>query len=121
MADGTNPYGAQQGDEPPAQGWAPDGCSCDNGSPAGCNFKQGDGNVPIHDWTLEETLSAVVMQAELLVITRNTSAIEWNLPRSARLFGESPVRVQMFASAPADRRSCTEPTCPQAAAMASGV
>ena len=42
LADGTNPYGAQQGDEPPAQGWAPDGCSCDNGSPAGCNFKQAE-------------------------------------------------------------------------------
>lgn len=25
-------------------------------------YKQGDGNVPIHDWALEETLSAVVMQ-----------------------------------------------------------
>ena len=65
---------------------APDGTMCDNGEPTGCNFKQGDGNVPIHDWTLEETLSAVVMQAELLVITRNTSAIEWNLPRFLRTF-----------------------------------
>ena len=67
LADGTNAYAGG------AQGWAPDGCSCDNAEPNGCNYKQGDGNVPIHDWTFEETLSAVVMQAELLLVTRNTS------------------------------------------------
>jgi hypothetical protein len=65
---------------------APDGTMCDNGEPTGCNFKQGDGDVPIHDWTLEETLSGVVMQAELLVINRNVSAIAWNLPRFLRTF-----------------------------------
>ena len=76
-----------------AQGWAPDGCTCDNGEPQDCNYKQGDGeqlcsqsglnrsfdhtgNVPIHDWTLEETLSGVVMQSELLLISRNMSAIK---------------------------------------------
>ena len=42
--------------------------------------------VPIHDWTLEETLSGVVMQAELLVINRNVSGIAWNLPRFLRTF-----------------------------------
>ena len=57
MADGTQPYGGG------GQGWAPDGCGCDDGEPAGCNHKQGDGDVPIHDWTLEETLSGAVMQA----------------------------------------------------------
>jgi hypothetical protein len=78
LADGTNPYAGG------AQGWAPDGCSCDNGEPGGCNFKQGDGNVPIHDWTLEETLSGLVMQSELLLISRNTSAIAEFLPISLR-------------------------------------
>eukprot|EP00656_Telonema_subtile_P052705 TRINITY_DN7418_c0_g1_i2.p1 TRINITY_DN7418_c0_g1~~TRINITY_DN7418_c0_g1_i2.p1 ORF type:complete len:421 (-),score=84.05 TRINITY_DN7418_c0_g1_i2:45-1307(-) len=78
MADGTNAYAGG------SQGWAPDGCSCDNGEPSGCNFKQGDGNVPIHDWTLEETLSAVVMQAELLLISRNQSAILEFLPQALR-------------------------------------
>jgi hypothetical protein len=78
MADGTTPN---------YKGFsAPDGTMCDNGEPSGCNFKQGDGNVPIHDWTLEETLSGVVMQAELLVINRNLTAIEWNLPRFLRTF-----------------------------------
>eukprot|EP00052_Salpingoeca_macrocollata_P027203 m.257348 g.257348 ORF g.257348 m.257348 type:complete len:740 (-) comp22707_c0_seq3:50-2269(-) len=75
MADGTNPYGTDG-----SQGFAPDGCLCDNGAPTSCNYKQGDGNVPLHDWTLEETLSAVVMQAELLLISRNTSDIEHHLP-----------------------------------------
>ena len=78
QADGTNPYASG------AQGWAPDGCSCDNGEPNGCNYKQGDGNVPIHDWTLEETLSAVVMQSELLLISRNLSAVENFLPHALR-------------------------------------
>ena len=55
--------------------WAPDGCMCDNAEPAGCNYKQGDGDVPIHDWTVEETLSALVMQAEMLLVTRNVSEI----------------------------------------------
>eukprot|EP00042_Codosiga_hollandica_P038236 m.309148 g.309148 ORF g.309148 m.309148 type:complete len:926 (+) comp55339_c0_seq1:5-2782(+) len=62
------------------QGWAPDGCLCDDGGPTYCNYKQGDGNVPIHDWTLEETLSAVIMQAELLLISRNETAIAHFLP-----------------------------------------
>ena len=65
-------------------GWAPDGCSCDNGEPDGCNYKQGDGNVPIHDWTLEETLSGVVMQAELLLISRNSSHIVEFIPQALR-------------------------------------
>lgn len=63
MADGTQAYAGG------AQGWAPDGCSCDNGEPGGCNYKQGDGDVPIHDWTLEETLSGVVMQALRVRVT----------------------------------------------------
>jgi hypothetical protein len=85
MADGTNQYPhPDAGGAPPAQGWAPDGCSCDNGEPTGCNYKQGDGDVPVHDWTLEETLSAVVMQAELLLVSRNASAAREFLPQALR-------------------------------------
>ncbi len=65
---------------------APDGVLCDAAVPKptdvhdpangeGCWYKQGDGNVPMHDWTIEETLSALVMQAELLLITRNKTGI----------------------------------------------
>ena len=66
------------------QGYAPDGALCDNGSPTNCNYKQGDGNVPIHDWTLEEGMSACVMEAERLLIARNTSGIQDRLPHFVR-------------------------------------
>ena len=78
MANGSNAQYA------PGGGWAPDGASCDNGSPSGCNYKQGDGNVAAHDWTVEETLSGVVMQAELLLISRNASAARAFLPQALR-------------------------------------
>jgi len=100
MADGTQPYSGG------AQGWAPDGCGCDNGEPSGCNYKQGDGNVPIHDWTLEETLSGLVMQSELLLISRNISAIiEW-LPKALRTSNliegrrDAATGMQTFLSGP---------------------
>ena len=63
-----------------------DGCLCDAAVPVppgngqGCWYKQGDGDVPRHDWTMEESLSAVVMQAEMLLVSRNASAIEHYMP-----------------------------------------
>ena len=85
-------------------GFAPDGCLCDNGSPTSCNYKQGDGDVAIHDWTLEETLSAVMMQAELLLISRNTSAISQFLPlflRTSNLIeSRRDTTVNMFLTGP---------------------
>ena len=60
---------------------APDGCLCDDGEPTNCDYKQGDGNVPIHDWALEETLSAVIMQAEQLLVDRDAaSSVSTYLP-----------------------------------------
>ena len=59
---------------------APDGCLCDAATVDGAYYKQGDGNVPIHDWALEETLSAVVMQAEQLLQERKLDDIEYFLP-----------------------------------------
>jgi hypothetical protein len=41
---------------------------------------QGDGDVPRHDWTFEETVSAVVMQAEMLLIARNKTGVEHFMP-----------------------------------------
>jgi hypothetical protein len=40
-----------------------------------CFHLQGDGNVPIHDWALEETLSAIVMQAEQCLQERDITSI----------------------------------------------
>ena len=59
---------------------APDGCLCDAANPQGAYYKQGDGNVPIHDWALEETLSAVIMQSEQLLIDRDSDMIALYLP-----------------------------------------
>jgi len=59
---------------------APDGCLCDDADLAGADYKQGDGNVPIHDWALEETLSGVIMQAEQLLIDRNIADITTYIP-----------------------------------------
>jgi len=39
-----------------------------------------DGNVPFHDWTFEETLSAVVMVGEQLLVGRNASGAAHYLP-----------------------------------------
>eukprot|EP01051_Picozoa_sp_SAG22_P009830 SAG22_NODE_848_length_6859_cov_5.488905_3_plen_1824_part_00 len=66
-------------------GWAPDGTSCDGATPTQCQHKQGDGTVSIHDWALEETVSAVVMQAELLLTSRNMTAILEMLPYFLRV------------------------------------
>jgi len=64
---------------------APDGCLCDDSSPSSCAYKQGDGNPFIHDWTYEESVSCVVMQAELLLISRDFDAIRYYLPYFLRL------------------------------------
>jgi hypothetical protein len=67
------------------EGPAPDGCLCDAALPCPgtgecCYYKQGDGNVPRHDWTFEETLSAVMMQAEMLLVSRNHTGARHFLP-----------------------------------------
>jgi len=69
---------------------APDGALCDAAVPCGaaadcCAYKQGDGNVPRHDWTFEESLSGVVMQAEQLLVSRNTTGILHHLPLFERV------------------------------------
>ncbi|MBI2193361.1 MAG: hypothetical protein HYU36_15410 [Planctomycetes bacterium] len=63
---------------------APDGCLCDAASPGWIVYKQGDGRVDIHDWGLEFTAAGLLMQAELLLISRDPRAIERYLPRLER-------------------------------------
>ena len=41
--------------------------------------------VTLYDWTLEETLSSVVMQGELLLTSRNMSAVKEFLPYFLRI------------------------------------
>ena len=64
-----------------AHDWvAPDGCLCDAAAPDWIVYKQGDGRLQIHDWGMEFTAAGLVMQAELLLISRDTEAIGHYLP-----------------------------------------
>lgn len=62
----------------------PDGQLCDAARPGWFIPKQGDGRVDIHDWGVEFTAAGVVMQAELLLISRDVEAIARYLPRLRR-------------------------------------
>jgi hypothetical protein len=62
----------------------PDGALCDAARPGWIVYKQGDGRVGIHDWAFEFTAAGVLMQAELLLISRDPSAIAHYLPKMER-------------------------------------
>ena len=74
----------------------PDGCLCDAARPGWFVAKQGDGRVDIHDWGMEFTAAGMVMQAELLLISRDAKAIEHYLPklRRSRQFHRNPPRSE---------------------------
>lgn len=63
---------------------APDGCLCDAASPGWIVYKQGDGRTDIHDWGMEFTAAGVVLQAELLLISRDAKEIAHYLPMLER-------------------------------------
>lgn len=64
-----------------AKDWiAPDGCLCDCASPGWIMYKQGDGRTDIHDWGMEFTAAGLLMQAELLLISRDQEKISHYLP-----------------------------------------
>jgi hypothetical protein len=63
---------------------APDGALCDAARPGWIVYKQGDGRIDIHDWAMEFTAAGVVMQAELLLISRDLEAINKYLPKLNR-------------------------------------
>lgn len=64
-----------------ANDWvAPDGRLCDAAAPGWIIYRQGDGRTDIHDWAVEFTAAGIVMQAELLLISRDVEAIHHYLP-----------------------------------------
>ena len=63
---------------------APDGCLGDTAAPGCIIYKQGDGNVNIHDWFYEATAAGVVMQAEILLANRDLKALAHYLPKMQR-------------------------------------
>lgn len=63
---------------------APDGCLCDCASPGWIFYKQGDGRIHIHDWAMEFTAAGLLMQAEMLLISRDPHDIEHYIPMLER-------------------------------------
>ncbi len=72
--------GKRVGAPAPLNWTAPDGCLCDAARPGWIVYKQGDGRTAIHDWGMEFTAAGVVLQTELLLISRDARAIAHYLP-----------------------------------------
>lgn len=76
--------GKRVGAPPPMDWVAPDGCLCDAARPGWIVYKQGDGRIQIHDWALEFTAAGLLLQSELLLISRDQKAISRYLPKLER-------------------------------------
>ncbi len=63
---------------------APDGCLCDAARPGWIVYRQGDGRTEIHDWGMEFTAAGLLLQSELLLISRDRDAINRYLPQLER-------------------------------------
>jgi hypothetical protein len=63
---------------------APDGSLGDCAAPGKIVYKQGDGNVKMHDWFYEATAAGVVMQAEILLTDHNLQNTLNYLPKMER-------------------------------------
>lgn len=59
----------------------PVGCLCDAATPDGCWYRQGDGNVAIHDWCIGFTTAGLLLQSELMLEKRDPKEIAANLPK----------------------------------------
>lgn len=58
----------------------PDGCLCDAARPDFTHYRQGDGDVTRHDFAVEMTGAGIVIQGELLLVTRDSKALAHYLP-----------------------------------------
>lgn len=68
-----------------ANDWvAPDGCLCDAAAPGWIVYRQGDGRTDIHDWGMEFTAAGLLMQSEMLLISRDKADIDHYLPMLER-------------------------------------
>jgi hypothetical protein len=63
---------------------APDGCLGDAATPGCIAYKQGDGDEKVHDWFYEATAAGVVMEAEILLVSRDRKAMAHYLPKMER-------------------------------------
>ena len=62
----------------------PDGCLGDCALPGIIAYKQGDGDLKVHDWFYEATAAGVLIQAEILLVSRDSKALAYYLPKMAR-------------------------------------
>jgi hypothetical protein len=76
--------GQRVGAAPPFNWVAPDGCLCDAARPGWIVYRQGDGRPQIHDWGMEFTAAGLLLQSELLLISRDAPAIAHYLPKLER-------------------------------------
>jgi hypothetical protein len=76
--------GKRKGANPPLDWVAPDGCLCDAARPGWIVYKQGDGRTAIHVWGMEFTAAGLLMQSELLLISRDPKAAAHYLPMLER-------------------------------------
>ena len=76
--------GRRVGAAPPFNWVAPDGCLCDAARPGWIVYRQGDGRPQIHDWGMEFTAAGLLLQSELLLISRDAQAIARYLPKLER-------------------------------------
>ncbi len=60
---------------------APKGGLGDTAAPGKIIYKQGDGDVNMHDWFYEATAACLVMQAEILLANRDKTALAHYLPK----------------------------------------
>ena len=63
---------------------APDGSLGDAAGPGQIVYKQGDGDVKIHDWFYEATAAGIVMQSEILLVGHDKKACDYYLPKMER-------------------------------------
>jgi len=63
---------------------APDGCLGDSAQPDFIAYKACDGKFKIHDWFYEATAAVVVVQAEILLASRDRKALAHYLPKMVR-------------------------------------
>ena len=63
---------------------APDGGLGDTAAPGKIIYKQGDGDVKMHEWFYEATAACLIMQAEILLSNRDKTAISHYLPKMER-------------------------------------
>lgn len=62
----------------------PDGCLGDAAAPGQIAYRQGDGNVKMHDWFYEATAAGVVMESEILLTSRDLKSIGYYMPKMER-------------------------------------